>query len=150
MDPVTAEEAYAVCEGIAGERAGASVRTAYGDGYRAAAEHIVTAIRARRTGSGSSDLERDLRDAEVEARTFARVIEAAVAVVEETGRQTDAADAVRMLVGGMFSEEDLPPILRKRERASSPRISEHPRSTESRTQRALTAGRLLHSVTPFR
>jgi hypothetical protein len=125
---ITAEDAYAVCEGLAEARTLATARTAYGDGYRAAAEHIAAAIRAQRSHRAPSELERDLRDAEVEARTFARVIDAAVCVVERVGEQTDAAAAVRALVRTFFTEDDLPPALRAPERTSSTRLSERPRT----------------------
>jgi len=155
MAPViTPEEAYAVCEDIADSRAGATARNAYGDGYRAAAEHIAAAIRARRSGGCvASGLERDLHDAEIEARTFARVIDAAVAAVESAGTQTDAADAVRALVSGLFTDDDLPPILRKRERSSGTHLSDPPRAIESRPPRVAGAAAAIRGyarLTPLR
>ena len=116
MSPViTAEDAYAVCEGIADARTHATARTAYAEGYRAAAEHISAAIRARagELPPYRSSIRRFVRS-EAEARTFARVIAAAICVVEATGEQTDAADAVRSLVASFFSDDELPPQLRKR------------------------------------
>ncbi len=121
---VTAEDVYAVCENIAEGCALATARNAYGDGYRAAAERIAAEIRARRTGREPFVLERELHDAEVEARTFARVVDAAVRIVEEAGPQTAAADAIRSLVASFFSEEDLPPALRMRDRASGTKLSD--------------------------
>lgn len=124
---VTAEDAYAVCEQIAATHAQATARNAYGDGYRAASERIAHEVRSKRIGRiGREKLDRDLRDAEVEARTFARVIETATQVVESFGMETVAADAVRAVVGAFFLEEDLPPILRKRERGSGVCLSERP------------------------
>lgn len=120
----TPEEAYAVCEAIAESRAQATARNPYGDGYRAAAEHIASEIRANRLGGPSPALERELYEAEVEARTMARVLHAAVEVVERSGPQTDAADAVRALVASFFVADDLPPLLRPRERASGTRLRE--------------------------
>ena len=93
---ITAEDAYATCEGIAEARAHATAKSPYGDGYRAAAEHIAAEIRGNRVGREASELERDLRDAELEARTFARVIERAAQVVESSGPQSAAADAIRL------------------------------------------------------
>jgi hypothetical protein len=124
MMPVrTPEEAYAVCESIAEGRTRATARNAYGDGYRAAAEHIASEIRANRLGGPSLSVDRDLHEAEVEARTMARVLQAAVRVVERSGTQTEAADAVRALVGAFFAPEDVPPLLRPRERASGTRLA---------------------------
>ncbi|MDF2695916.1 MAG: hypothetical protein K0S65_4299 [Labilithrix sp.] len=60
----------------------------------------------------ANKLERELRDAETEARTFARVIDAAVCVVMDAREQSDAVEAVRALVGTFFAADDLPPILR--------------------------------------
>jgi hypothetical protein len=122
MKPIiTADDAFEVCEGLAEASACATAPTAYGDGYRAAAQQIAAAIRAKRGGRAPSKLEQDLRDAEIEARTFARVIEAAVRVVTDAGEHTAGAEAVRALVGAFFSGEDLPPVLRATPRASAPR-----------------------------
>ncbi len=123
MNPAkTAEEAYAVCEAIAGARTLATGRSAYGDGYRAAAEHIAAEIRANRVGTEARALERDLRDAEVEARTMARVLETANDLVERSGARSDVADAIRTFIGVFFAQHDLPPVLRACERASATQL----------------------------
>jgi hypothetical protein len=132
----TPEEAYAACEAIAENRTLATARSAYGDGYRAAAEHIAAEIRANRAGCDAVDLERDLREAEVEARTMARVLEVAVRVVEGAGAQTQAADAVRTLVSAFFAADDLPPALRPRERPSGMRLLDDGWSAAPRARRA--------------
>jgi hypothetical protein len=138
----TPEEAYAVCEAIAENRTRATARNAYGDGYRAAAEHIMAEIRANRVGRPSSaELDRELREVELEARVMVRVIDAAVHVVERSGIRSDAADAIRLLVSSFFDSDDLPPVLRSRERTSGmqlvgrdgPASDERVRSKRSRS-----------------
>jgi hypothetical protein len=145
----TADAAFAVCEEIAKSRARATAPTPYGDGYRAAAEHIAAAVRAERHGEPPTALEQDLRDAESEARTFARVINAAVCVVEGTGEETEAAEAVRALVHTFFSDADLPPQLRHRERSSSTRLSERPGARTAPRARAQAGGVRRSSLPPL-
>jgi hypothetical protein len=103
-----------VCEAIALDRAEPSKAGAYADGYRCAAKDIAEAIRRQRIGDPPTGLDRDIRDAEVEARTLARVVAAAVRVVADVGRDSTAADAVRRTIAEFFAHDELPDGLRPR------------------------------------
>jgi hypothetical protein len=105
-------EAYAECEAIAYRRTLATRPGDFADGYRCAAREIATAIRAKSRATPPTLLERELRDVEVEARTLARVVSAAAAVVVDAGCRTPAAEAVRRLLAEFFVPLDLPLGLR--------------------------------------
>jgi hypothetical protein len=106
--------AYAECEAIARERLHATSSGAYTDGYRRAAKEISEAIRRKYDGRALTELERDLRDVEIEARTLARVVAVAVDIVAHVGPDSSGAKAVRSLLGAFFLDRDLPPCLRSR------------------------------------
>jgi hypothetical protein len=57
-------------------------------------------------------LERDIQDAEIEARTLARVVLVADRLVAGLEVDDPAADGVRALVAEFYSSEDLPVRLR--------------------------------------
>lgn len=119
MRASTVAEAYGVCATLAEERARTARVGDFADGYRCAAEHIATAIRQERDGQGRTQLERDLRDAEVEARTLARVVDVASDVVEDNKDDSRAVDAIRQVLTSFFDDEDLPVNLRRHRAARS-------------------------------
>jgi hypothetical protein len=124
MGDLRMDHAFATCEAIAEDRALATSSGAFADGYRAAAADIARAIRAKADGRERTPLARDLRDAEVEARTLARVVAAAANVVRERRGDERAADAVREVLQCFFERLDLPADLRVREpRESTTRLS---------------------------
>jgi hypothetical protein len=108
--PVT--RAFAVCEAIAEERARATSCGDFADGYRCAAREIATAIRARCEARVPTPLERELRDAEVEARTLAHVVTVASGVITDLGANTHAAEGIRRVLKAFFAENDLPAVIR--------------------------------------
>jgi hypothetical protein len=124
MGRSSASEAFVACEAIAADRALASKPGDFADGYRAAANDIVAAIRAKREGRPPTPLERDLREAEIEARTLARVVAVASNVVAGVSENACAADAVRDVLAHFFHRVDLPPELRPRTaEESGPRLN---------------------------
>ena len=114
MAGTTVSEAFAMCEAIAEERAHATQSNAYADGYRSAAHDIARAIRARRRGLPPTQLERELRDVEVEARTLARVVDVAAALADTLEPDAAPTDTLRCVLLVFFNEEDLPLSLRQR------------------------------------
>ena len=114
MREAALNDPFAVCEAIAEDRAQATANNVYAEGYRCAARDIAEAIRAKRQGRGPTQLERDLRDVEIEARTLARVVAAAEDVMDRSGPHTSPAEAVRRVLLAFYAEDDLPPKLRRR------------------------------------
>lgn len=108
--------AFVACEAIATDRALSTDTGDFADGYRAAANDIAVAIRAKRYGLQPTPLERDLRDAEMEARTLARIVAVAAEVVTEaeTCQEMTGPEAVREVLAYFFDPIDLPPVLRPR------------------------------------
>jgi hypothetical protein len=113
MEVSGATEAFTACEAIAEDRALASQTDAFGDGYRSAARDIALAIRAKRQGRAPTELERDIRDVEVESRTLARVVAVAAAVVDYVDPHATPADAIRRVLLVFFTDDDLPSNLRR-------------------------------------
>jgi hypothetical protein len=111
---IDAARAFAICERLAQDRGLATGATDFADGYRRAAEDIARAIRAACDGCPPTPLERDLRDAEIEARTLARVAAVAAAVVADLAPDARVAEGVRKLLGAFFAASDLPQSLRPR------------------------------------
>ncbi|HEY8073296.1 MAG TPA: hypothetical protein VIF62_04290 [Labilithrix sp.] len=75
-------------------------------------------------GRARTSLERDVRDAEVEAQTLARVVAVAERIVAELGLDDAAGDGVRAVVAEFFDDDDLPSSLRVRaEDVSSTRVT---------------------------
>ena len=104
-------KAFATCAELAEEHTHASGSGPYADGFRAAAHQIAHQISTLRSGHPPTPLERDLRDAEVEARTLARVVLAAERLVDELD-DPEAARALGALLGGFFAPHELPEKLR--------------------------------------
>jgi hypothetical protein len=109
---MTAADAFATCEALAADHTHASAAGPYAEGYRAAAENIVNAIRAKRTGRPRSTLQLELRDAAIEARTLAGVVKAAETVLTDLGGDISGADAMGHLLRMFFASHELPPKLR--------------------------------------
>jgi hypothetical protein len=114
MRPSSASDPFAICEAIAADRALATNVGDYADGYRAAANDIARAIRAKRFGRQPTRLERDLRDVEMEARTLARIVAAAADVVTDMCDDASGAEAIRELLAEFFPPAEMPPELRPR------------------------------------
>ena len=116
----SADEAFAWCESIARERMHATRPGEYANGYRAAGREIAEAIRSRGRGELMNAIQRDLRDAEVEARTLARVVLTAAELVADVGAGSEAAEGIQRLLGAFFSAGELPPELRRKTRRGTP------------------------------
>jgi hypothetical protein len=115
-------EAFATCAELADEQTHASGSGPYADGFRAAAHHIAQQISRLRSGHPPTPLERDLRDAEVEARALARVVIAAERLVDDLD-SPEAADALNALLSSFFAEDELPEKLRTRTSSRSIPVS---------------------------
>ncbi len=112
IDQLSAADVVARCVAIAEERALATGRTSYADGYRAAAEEIrarIVTLLGPVEPSGFERELRDLRDVEVEARALVRVLE----LLRRHHARTPSAVARRVLVDvmaeidrGVFARHD--------------------------------------------
>jgi hypothetical protein len=100
------DAAFKTCEAIAKDQTLATGTTAYADGYRAAASRIAARIRTRRLGLEPSALERDLRDAEMEARALARFTEVVRRRIALLG-DSDGAIALRALLFEIRGDEEV-------------------------------------------
>ena len=109
------DRAVAACLAAADECGGATGRSDYADGFRAAAACIAERIRQLRSGRPLTPLERDLRDAEIESRALGRVVAAAELLVARSDHMNDAG-GVRALLGELFRQADLPESLRRNPR----------------------------------
>jgi hypothetical protein len=125
-----AAHAFALCAALVEEHTQATGAGAYADGFRAAATRIVRQIALLRAGQPSTRLERDLRDAEVEARTLARVVLAAERVsasMRASGGSLEGAAALGALLEVFFAPDELPASLRptptSEVRLTRPRVS---------------------------
>jgi hypothetical protein len=109
---------------MAMDRADATGTGAYADGYRRAALDIATSIRRKASNRSPSKLERDVREAELEARVLAGVARAASTIATESDPDAHPIEALRALLLLFYKLEELPPILRVVPPRSSTRLVE--------------------------
>jgi hypothetical protein len=109
-----AARAFAMCAALAEEHTHATGTGRYADGFRAAAKQIAQHIARLRDGLPPSRLERDLRDAEVVARTLARVVSAAERICDELDEGSEGAKSLRALLAVFYAHDELPSKLRER------------------------------------
>jgi hypothetical protein len=127
------DAAFMTCEAIAKDQTKATGTTAYADGYRAAASRIAAGIRTRRLGLEPTQLERDLREAEMEARALARFTEVVRRRIGMLG-DTEGGTALRALLFEIRGDEE---ILRvPTESGTLPIESGHPAVAFARRRRA--------------
>jgi hypothetical protein len=100
-DDLTADAAVVECLAIVERCAGATAIGRYGDGYRAAAADIRALIEGRFGARSVEAWEREVRDAEIEARTLSRVI---ALLRREQTRSSSAA--IRRVLGDLITTID--------------------------------------------
>jgi hypothetical protein len=123
-----AARAYAECDHIAEDCVCASGSGAYADGYRAAGETMRHEIARLQAGRPRTPLERDLRDAEVEGQTLARVLRVAERFVEQLPEGDPAEQAVRAFCAEFFDGIELSSLRTRADPGSAVRLTSAPQS----------------------
>jgi hypothetical protein len=104
MRDTDVDRAYSACERIAQDASEATGTTAYADGYRAAGERIAREVRALRGGLAPTTLERDLREAELEARILLKFVEVARQTAENLAPGSEGSAAIRHVIAQLVGD----------------------------------------------